>query len=535
MLVASDPGGHSRNLSAGCMLAEHGAGMGNWAHAHGVLVCPKVDFFARSGAPLQGFGARARAPLERGELLLQVPLKACILPIDVVNVPSFVDEQQKLMLSLLREVLVRDGTSQWRPYLDTLPQSFSTLPLGFNRAETRLLQGTSVDEILAGRHIANAKDLEAIAAWCRSVPGVFPPDTPQPGLQELRWAASVVASRAFDSTEAGVVLAPFADALNHSGTTPHTRMRDCGDVLTFHLERPAAAGEEILNCYGEHGNLQWLLNGGFVEWPNPFDELLVSPTEAVTAALEHLRTSQLDAQSVEEVGGAEGEGNVDVHQDSDDEGRLEEGVGVRLAFLRASGLFEEGEAFRVRADDLLPDHLATLLLVLCMSRKAFAEYRMRSVDRRLIDVATEGGGELISDQLLHGLYSALLRIVELLECRLGTLLEDDEAKLQHLEVSQVQEVEADEAVQCQSVHPPKKQRHALQQSWCLGGNESGIDSDGSKASDAANMLANESVDDLPRPQNLRNLLILRVGQQRILRALRKSCEDCFASDTESEV
>ena len=33
----------------------------------------------------------------------------------------------------------------------------------------------------------------------------------QQGSLRLRWAASVVASRAFDSSEAGVILAPFAD------------------------------------------------------------------------------------------------------------------------------------------------------------------------------------------------------------------------------------------------------------------------------------------------------------------------------------
>lgn len=140
---------------------RHGTGMEEWAKANGVFVSPKVDFFAASRPPLQGFGARAREPLDAGELLLEIPLQACLLPVTLADAPSFVDEQQKLMLGLLREALVHGMGSRWRPYLDTLPQEFTTLPLGFNHAEMRLLTGTSVDTLLSGGHIANARELEA--------------------------------------------------------------------------------------------------------------------------------------------------------------------------------------------------------------------------------------------------------------------------------------------------------------------------------------------------------------------------------------
>eukprot|EP00927_Polykrikos_kofoidii_P073616 TRINITY_DN69633_c0_g1_i1.p1 TRINITY_DN69633_c0_g1~~TRINITY_DN69633_c0_g1_i1.p1 ORF type:complete len:571 (-),score=76.52 TRINITY_DN69633_c0_g1_i1:23-1735(-) len=262
--------------------------MDGLALASNVWVSPKLDLFASARACRQGCGGRARADIAEGELLLRVPLEACLTPLVLPDdAPEFVDEQQKLMLRLLHELLVRGHDSHWTPYMDTLPKTFPTLPLWFTTAELRMLRGTLVDEKLAaGGHIADPHDLQVLVDWCASRPDVFPSGT-TPCMEELRWAASVVASRAFDSEDAGVVLAPFADALNHSATHAHTRMRDNGCTLSFWAERRVAVGEEVLNSYGDRGNMQWLLNGGFVERNNPFDELPITVSEILTSAIQH--------------------------------------------------------------------------------------------------------------------------------------------------------------------------------------------------------------------------------------------------------
>ncbi|CAE7945790.1 LSMT-L [Symbiodinium sp. KB8] len=126
------------------------------------------------------------------------------------------------MLRLLHEVLVKAEQSSWLPYISTLPSTFPTLPLWYTEEEKEFLKGTSVDTLLQGAHIASVKDLKAMQSCCEQL-DIF---TSSPSLDQLRWAASVVASRAFDSSTAGVILAPFADALNHSSAAPHTRMRD---------------------------------------------------------------------------------------------------------------------------------------------------------------------------------------------------------------------------------------------------------------------------------------------------------------------
>ncbi|CAK0891991.1 unnamed protein product, partial [Prorocentrum cordatum] len=239
---------------------------------------------------LVGVGFRCRRPVLRKAFFSITCSAPQSVPLVLPDAPAFVDEQQKLMLRLLQEVF-SPTRSQWAPYLDTLPREFPTVPLWYSAEELRLLRGTSVDALLAGRHIAAEQDLLGILDWAaHREPRLFPTGAGV-GLPELRWAASVVASRAFDSVKAGVVLAPFADALNHRGCGPHTRMRDGGDVLRFCVEDDISAGEEVFNTYGAHGNTQWLLNGGFLDLSGPFHDLLVTPADAVSAALAHLRSA----------------------------------------------------------------------------------------------------------------------------------------------------------------------------------------------------------------------------------------------------
>ncbi|CAE7768315.1 set10 [Symbiodinium sp. CCMP2592] len=293
------------------------------------------------------------------------------------------DEQQKLMLRLLQEVLVKAQQSSWLPYIRTLPSTFPTLPLWYTEEEKEFLKGTSVDTLLQGAHIANVKDLQAMQSCCEQL-DIF---TSPPSLEQLRWAASVVASRAFDSSAAGVILAPFADALNHSSAAPHTRMRDCGEQLLFHAERDISAGEEIFNCYGMQGNTQWLLNGGFRDSSRPCDDLLVTPADVVSSALAHMRFCKDETDS------------------ADDE---EDYLFARLSLLQDFGI--GSGSFCISPTDILPDELATMLLVICMTDAEFAKYHQQRAGGAdpVIDLGGTEGEEL-TEALLANLYGCLLR------------------------------------------------------------------------------------------------------------------------------
>eukprot|EP00913_Durusdinium_trenchii_P001288 g1187.t1 len=273
----------------------------------------------------------------------------------------------------------------------TLPRSFPTLPLWFTEEEKRFLKGTSVDTLLEASHIANDQDLLAMQRWCQQHPETF---ATCPSLEQLRWAASVVASRAFDSTQAQVLLAPFADALNHSGA-PHTRMRDCGDHLLFHTERPVELGEEVMNCYGLQGNTQWLMNGGFLDRSRPCDDLLVTPADVVSAVLDYLMNRKVDSDEEDELG-------------RDPCCKSWHGMAFSPPSMEMP-LFQYWEPFLSMAE-LLPDDLATMILVLCMSEKDYLTYQQQRTaggQQAVIDLAGEEGEEL-SEPLLADLYGSLL-------------------------------------------------------------------------------------------------------------------------------
>ncbi|TPX59327.1 hypothetical protein PhCBS80983_g02519 [Powellomyces hirtus] len=94
------------------------------------------------------------------------------------------------------------------------------------------------------------------------------------------------------------------------------------DFLEMNLIRPCAAGEEVYNTYGEHGNDYLLSHYGFAEPKNPFDSVSLS----MDAILDGLR-SRLNPDRIEErcafwtqVGRSVVESILDPeHEESDDD------------------------------------------------------------------------------------------------------------------------------------------------------------------------------------------------------------------------
>ncbi|CAE8718014.1 unnamed protein product [Polarella glacialis] len=648
-MVCADVVGPDAELGPGIPAApqgSHGQGMEQWATLKGVRASPSVDFFSPAKLPLQGYGARARTRICAGELLLELPLDACLKPVVLPSAPSGVgkfgeghdfrmDEQQKLMVQLLHETLVLGKNSTWKPFIDSLPREFPTVPLWYTPQERLMLRGTSVDELLSGAHIASDKDLREMRDWCGHQSSLFPTGT-APGINELQWAATVVASRAFDSSAVGVVLAPFADALNHSGSAPHTRMRDGGSHLAFHAERDIPPGEEILNCYGLQGNTQWLLNGGFLDSSRPCDDLLVTPADAVSAAMSYLRNTsnssgnrchqnhcEASAKNTLLIAKREEpdqqeeckEGDTSGHRDTDafviqragcsqddesvtdEEGDSQRTVGDsrtgalcdRLSFLQQIGIGDA--AFCLSPKDLLPDDLATLLLVICMSLEEFRFFRRsrsggaargrkaepsdtngsrsgkhgekceeseecqeRDHDEDGQECSSTGDsecseidcpplcgaqvpfidlsgpeGQSLPEELLADLYSCLLHLVTLLQQRYDTSLEDDLQMLSLLGINHT-------VVSDREDEGPEEEDSA---SAIAGGDAPDEPGPPAKRFRSSEALSVPSSDDyrpeaLPegvRIDNARNILLLRVGQKRLLRDLEKLSLSCFEADT----
>eukprot|EP00397_Hematodinium_sp_SG-2012_P048347 GEMP01055355.1.p1 GENE.GEMP01055355.1~~GEMP01055355.1.p1 ORF type:complete len:333 (+),score=60.69 GEMP01055355.1:46-1044(+) len=241
-----------------------------------MIVSDKVHFFAPAPPCLGRYHPVARTFIEQGEVFLRLPLSACITSaFGEGEGPSWADEQQRLMLSLLRAKRKSDVTPLIKQYLENLPRDFPSLPLFYTAEELATSRGTGLKEALEGDHIACTADLRGLRDWIR---GAWQEEVDE---SELLWAASVVASRAFDVGR--ILLVPLADNLNHKCVGAHTKLEiemvDGMPHAVMRAQVPILEGSPIYNNYGERSNLQWVLNGGFVEADNPFDELLISKQE----------------------------------------------------------------------------------------------------------------------------------------------------------------------------------------------------------------------------------------------------------------
>lgn len=94
-------------------------------------------------------------------------------------------------------------------------------------------------------------------------------------LQEFTYVYGLVTSRAWESSR-GVSMIPFADFLNHDGTSEAYVL---SDELKQHSEiladRDYAPGDQILIRYGKFSNASLLLDFGFTVSHNIFDQVLV--------------------------------------------------------------------------------------------------------------------------------------------------------------------------------------------------------------------------------------------------------------------
>ncbi|CAE7933646.1 Setd6 [Symbiodinium necroappetens] len=159
------------------------------------------------------------------------------------------------------------------------------------------------------------------------------------------------------------------------------------------------------------GNIQWLLNGGFRDSSRPCDDLLVTPADVVSSALAHMHFCKDETDAAEDE---------------------EDFLCARLSLLQDCGIGRG--SFCISPTDILPDDLATMLLVMCMTDAEFATYRQQRAGGAdpVIDLGGTEGEEL-PETLLAKLYGCLLRLAQLLEQKYDTSLEEDQGMLLSLE------------------------------------------------------------------------------------------------------
>ncbi|GMK58692.1 hypothetical protein CspeluHIS016_0601340 [Cutaneotrichosporon spelunceum] len=307
-----------------------------WLQEHGVDVSDGVKI-----APMDdGIGWRlvAARDLEPVEPIVKIPKSAILstrtssltsLPTSIDSVGTTSHTILSLALALLHELRLGPDSSFWG-YIQFLPRttvSVPTLwPLDPNAsAASAWLKGTEASRDIRRRQLEGI-GLDSMRQWYAATAAHLPPTRlhPEPSpFEAFAHAYSLVSTRAFlvDLYHL-VALCPFADILNHSGAS-HTSLASddfvchrCGslpicehdgpgvdrlshlgdrerarltesDTVDMYIEVPVAAGDEVMNTYGEHlSEARLLVEWGFI--PSEEDTGNVLVDEAASWEVEQL-------------------------------------------------------------------------------------------------------------------------------------------------------------------------------------------------------------------------------------------------------
>jgi hypothetical protein len=243
-----------------------------WLQARGGHVGPLV--LAGEGA---GRELYATEEIERGQLLLSVPLAAC-LGSDraretsagaAVHAGWRGPAPEGVGLAAAVAELRASDHPDWRPYLRMLPDRVEGRPVGLTGSDRHACEGTLVGALLGdieARHhaewswlsTASGLDLEGDAAsW-----------------SELR---ALVTSRQYQlHPYEGTALVPVADLFNHS-RSPDVDWSFDRDLGRFEVRarRAASAGVPLRTSYGGKSNARLLVHYGFTLAENADDEVLL--------------------------------------------------------------------------------------------------------------------------------------------------------------------------------------------------------------------------------------------------------------------
>lgn len=174
-------------------------------------------------------------------------------------------DRDTLILSLfLLHERAKGPESHWYPYIQLLPESFST-PLFHSE---NYLEYTSVF-YLAQTQTESMQELCDLIGLEKS------------SFKDFLWAYTAVGSRAFQLTTLGTVLIPFADLANHVCLRQKASLKASGIDPNSHrfvltaVPEMITAEEELNIQYHELPNWQLLLNYGFTIEKNPFDSIIV--------------------------------------------------------------------------------------------------------------------------------------------------------------------------------------------------------------------------------------------------------------------
>ncbi|XP_055680235.1 actin-histidine N-methyltransferase [Lutzomyia longipalpis] len=261
----------------------------NWARENGA----EFEGVTISEFPGYGMGLEATKDQEEGAIFIRIP-KKMLMGLDNVNtaIAPMMSEMPmiqsmsniKLAFWLLVEKL--NPNSSWKPYLDILPEKYSTV-MNFSVNEMQELKGSSA---MPGV-LAQCKNIARQYAFIRKYIDNIKEDAFDATLLTLKerfsfdlycWAVSTVMTRQnlvpMDFTDKGETqtqmsptLIPLWDMANHAQGSITTVYNPETECIESSLLRKCQRGEQIFIFYGPRSNADFLMHNGFVYAKNEHD------------------------------------------------------------------------------------------------------------------------------------------------------------------------------------------------------------------------------------------------------------------------
>lgn len=159
----------------------------------------------------------------------------------------------------------RAGKSLWQPWVDTLPEEVSGLPLFYSADDLAGLQASPLRRVIELEQDSVAQDHATLASSGLEIT-----------LEDYKWARAVVRSRVFDLSKLPIgnfdkqviAMVPLADFINHPPDGVEDNVQPSYDVSSgtfrFSAVRDISVGEGLYWDYGFRSNRGSLDHYGFV-------------------------------------------------------------------------------------------------------------------------------------------------------------------------------------------------------------------------------------------------------------------------------
>ncbi|GMG99365.1 hypothetical protein Nepgr_001205 [Nepenthes gracilis] len=214
--------------------------------------------------------------IQTGDCMLRVPFSVQLSPDNILpEIKPLLGDEVGNVAKLAIVILVeqkRGQDSQWAQYISRLPQHgemHSTIFWSLDELEmiqpSSLYQGT----------IAQQSQIRKEFMDIKPVLDCFPEIFEDVRFVDFKHAYALVGSRAWGSMK-GLSLIPFADFLNHDGTSESVVLSDeAKQISEVIADRNYDPGEEVLIRYGRFPNSTLLMDFGFTLPFNSYDQAQV--------------------------------------------------------------------------------------------------------------------------------------------------------------------------------------------------------------------------------------------------------------------